>query len=87
MMPLVALTNVEYWTIRAGGRTYITMLFDSVFTWVVLVPLAWVLIHRTGLPMLSVYALVNASEIIKTVIGLILVKKGIWVQNIVSTQS
>ena len=87
MMPLVALTNVEYWTIRAGGRTYITMLFDSVFTWVVLVPLAWVLIHRTGLPMLSVYALVNASEILKTAIGLVLVKKGIWVQNIVSTQS
>ena len=87
MMPLIALTNVEYWTIRAGGRTYITMLFDSVFTWVVLVPLAWLLIHRTALSMLSVYALVNASEILKTVIGMVLVKKGIWVQNIVSTES
>ena len=87
MLPLNALTNVEYWTIRAGGRTYITMLFDSVFTWVVLVPLAWMLIHRTALPLLSVYIVVSSSEILKTIIGMVLVRKGIWVQNIVGSNA
>ena len=87
MLPLNALTNVEYWTIRAGGRTYITMLFDSVFTWVVLVPLAWMLIHRTALPLLSVYIFVSSSEILKTIIGMVLVRKGIWVQNIVGSNA
>jgi len=87
MMPLIGLTNVEYWTIRAGGRTYITMLFDSVFQWVVLVPLAWSLIHRTALPLLSVYIAVSAAEIIKVSIGMVLVKKGIWLRNIVNEQT
>ena len=63
------------------------MLFDSVFTWVVLVPLAWLLIHRTALPLLSVYIFVSSSEILKTIIGMVLVRKGIWVQNIVGSNA
>ena len=40
MLPVHAVVNAAYWTIRAGGRTYITMLSDSVFTWVVSVSIA-----------------------------------------------
>ena len=60
------------------------MLFDSVFTWVVLVPLAWALIHATALPLQTVFLLVNAAELIKFTLGLILIRRGIWVRNIVA---
>ena len=86
LLPLHALINCSYWTLRAGGRTQITMLFDSGFTWAVLVPLAWVLIHRTSLPLLPVYIAVSATDIIKATIGVLLVHRGIWVRNIVTVR-
>ena len=86
-MPAMAMTNCAYWTLRAGGRTYITMAFDSVFTWVVAVPAAWALIHLTDWGLLQVNFWVNATEIIKLSIGLYLLRKGVWVNNIVAGKS
>jgi len=83
MLPIGALTNCSYWTLRAGGRTYITMLFDSVFSWVVFVPLAWILIHAVGMELLPAYLCVNLADVLKAVIGIILLAKGVWVHNIV----
>ena len=84
MLPLHALSNCSYWSMRAGGRTYITMLFDSVFTWIIVVPTAWALIRFTSLTLLQTYAIVSATEVIKSTVGIILVRRGIWVRNIVS---
>ena len=81
---IMALTNCSYFTIRAGGRTGVTILFDSVYSWVVFVPVAMLLSHKTALGLVSMFALVQGLEGIKAVIGLWLVKKGIWVRNIVS---
>ena len=86
-MPVMAVTNCAYWALRAGGRTYITMAFDSVFTWVVMVPIAWSLIHLTAWGLLQVYAVVNAADIIKLTIGLVLLHKGVWVNNIVADKA
>ena len=87
LMPMAALVNCSYWTLRAGGKTYVTMLFDSVFTWVVSVPVAWALIHLTGLDLLRVFLLVNLADVIKLVIGMILIHKGVWLQNLVADQT
>ncbi|MBO6039687.1 MAG: MATE family efflux transporter, partial [Oscillospiraceae bacterium] len=86
-MPVGALTNCAYWTLRAGGRTYITMAFDSVFTWVVSVPIAWGLIHYTGWGLLQVNAAVQAADLIKLGLGLWLLHRGVWVNNIVADKA
>ncbi len=86
-MPVNALTNCSYWTLRAGGRTYITMAFDSVFTWVASVPIAWTLIHFTGWGLLGVNAMVNAADLIKLSVGMWLLHKGVWVNNIVADKA
>lgn len=83
MLPIMALTNCCYFTIRAGGRTGITILFDSVYSWLVFVPVAMLLAHRTSLVLVPMFAIVQGLEGIKAVIGIWLVKKGIWVRNIV----
>ena len=86
-MPVHAVMNASYWTIRAGGRTYITVLTDSVYTWVVSVPLAWVLIHVTALPLIEAYIFVNLADILKMTIGIVLVSRGIWMRNIITGEA
>lgn len=82
-MPQNAFLHASYFTLRSGGKTVITFLFDSVFIWCVSVSVAFVLSRFTALPVIAVYAIVQACDLIKCVIGFVLVKKGVWLQNIV----
>lgn len=81
--PVQGYLNALYFTLRSGGKTLITFLFDSVFTWVVTIPLTLLLCTFSGLPVIGIYAIVQAADIIKVIIGFILVKRGLWISNIV----
>lgn len=83
-MPQNAFLHASYFTLRSGGKTIITFLFDSVFIWCVSVTIAFTLSRFTALPVIGIYTLVQLGDIIKCVIGFILVKKGVWLQNIVA---
>ena len=52
MMPFISYTNATYFTLRSGGQTMITFLFDSCFVWGVCIPLAYCLSRFTSLPIL-----------------------------------
>lgn len=82
-MPLFGFANNAYFTLRSGGKTFATFLFDSCYTWVVSVPVAFCLSRFTALPIVPLYFLVNALDIVKCAIGFAMMKKGIWVRNIV----
>ena len=81
-MPFYAYTNASYFILRSGGRTGITFLFDSFFGWVVCVPLAIALAHLTALPVSRMFLCVQLTELVKCIIGCILVRSGIWAQNL-----
>lgn len=83
-MPLCAFTHSTYFTLRSGGKTLITFLFDSVYTWVFLIPFAYVLSYHTSLSIITVFFLVQFTELIKVVIGYFMIKSGSWAQNIVN---
>ena len=83
VLPKDAFLHTSYFTIRAGGNTWITFLFDSVFMMVVSVPVAYIFSKFTALDAALVFAVVHAFDIIKCIIGYILVKKGVWMNNIV----
>ena len=83
-MPIDSLAVTGYFTIRSGGQTFLTFLFDSAYSWVITIPLAWCLVHFTTLPIVPLYFIVRFSSIIKSGLGLVLVHKGIWCQNIVA---
>lgn len=83
-MPQNAFLHASYFTLRSGGKTIVTFLFDSVFIWCVSVTIAFTLSRFTTLHVLAVYTLVQMGDIIKCIIGFILVKKGVWMQNIVT---
>ena len=82
VMPVCCFSHCSYFTIRSGGKTMVTFLFDSVYTWVLVIPVATILAKYTALPMVTVFFLVQFMEIFKATIGLFMVKSGIWLQNI-----
>ena len=81
---LHSFNHASYFTLRSGGKTWITFFFDSVYLWVITIPLVRLLAAGTVWPILLVYAICQFIDIIKTVIGFILLKKGVWINNIVS---
>lgn len=83
-MPQAAFLNTTYFTLRAGGKTIITFFFDCVFIWAVSIPVVFYLSRFTGMPAHYIYAWGQIAEWGKCAIGFILVKKGVWIQNIVS---
>ena len=83
-MPQMAFMNAAYFVLRSGGRTFITFLFDSVAIWAVSIPIAWVLATQTDWPVTWILVAVNLGNLIKCVLGYILVKRGTWVRNMVA---
>lgn len=81
--PVQGFLNALYFTLRSGGKTLITFLFDSVFSWVIPVPCAFLLCNFTDLSVFAVYAAVQAADLIKVGVGSVLIKKGVWVSNLV----
>ena len=84
-MPLCAFSHCSYFTLRSGGKTIVTFLFDSVYTWVVMIPYAFVLSRFTTLSITMVFFLVSFTEIIKVIIGFFMIKSNVWLQNIVNS--
>ena len=82
-IPIQGLLNALYFILRSGGKTIITFVFDSVFSWCVSVPLAFVLCHYSPFSILTILVMVMSADMIKVVIGLTLVRKGIWITNLV----
>lgn len=85
-MPLYAFMHATYFTLRSGGKTWITFFFDSVYVWVVNIPLAFVLTRYTGLYIITLYLICQLVDIIKCIIGFVLVKKGVWMQKIIEVE-
>ncbi len=84
VFPLWSYTNACYFTLRSGGKTGITFLFDFGFTWLLVIPLALILAYLTELPIRPLFAMINFAEIVKVIIGFFMVRSGVWVNNIVN---
>lgn len=85
-MPINCFANAAYFTMRSGGKTFITFLFDSFFVCTVSVPAAFLLAHFTNIPIIPLYTIVNALDLLKCAVGFSLIRRGVWVNNIVTSQ-
>ena len=81
--PVNAFAHASYFTLRSGGKTFITFLFDSVFLLGFVVPFAFAIYYLGHLSIFIIFPLVQATDIIKDIVGFTLIKKKIWVNNIV----
>lgn len=82
-MPMYSYYHATYFTLRSGGKTGVTFLFDGGYLWAIMVPVAFVLSRFTGIPLIPMYFICQCSELFKGVVGTVLVVKKVWVNNIV----
>ena len=85
-MPIHGMLHCIYFTLRSGGKTFVTFLFDSGFAWLISVPTAYCLAHFTGLNIIVIYFICQILELLKCMIGYGLIKSGIWLSNIVDEE-
>ena len=82
MMPLQAYIFPVYFTLRAGGKTGITFLFDSGAIWLLMLPIAFIGSRYTSLGILLIFTLCNAMDLIKCFIGYYFLRRRDWIQNL-----
>ena len=82
VLPFGTLAHASYFTLRSGGKTLVTFIFDSGFMWLANIPAAWLAAHGTSWHILIVYAVSNSTDLLKAAIGLTLVRKRVWVNNL-----
>ena len=82
-MPFSSFAHNCYFTLRSGGQTFITFLFDSAFVWAVSVPTGLILSRLTPLPIIPLFIICMSLELIKCVIGFFMLKSGKWAKKLV----
>lgn len=82
IMPFDAYVNATYFTLRSGGQTLVTFLFDSCFVWVCCVPLAYCLSRFTNLSIVPLFAICLSMNLLKCAVGAFMLKQGKWIQNL-----
>lgn len=83
-MPFASYANMSYFVLRSGGKILITFIFDSTYTWLLMIPLAFFLTRFTAMDVRMILLLVTGSELFKSIIGHILMRSDLWVNNIVN---
>ena len=83
--PIHSVIHVIYFTIRSGGKTVVTFLFDSVYTWVVPAMLSFVLCRFTSLDIVRIYFAVQFIDTVKLFVGIPLLRSGFWANRIIGT--
>ncbi|MBQ8345282.1 MAG: MATE family efflux transporter [Clostridia bacterium] len=83
-MPFGAFAHSAYFTLRSGGKVLVTLLFDSVYMWAIVLPVSFALAYGTGLNIFWLFALCQGTEVIKAAFGFALLKRGTWVKQLVS---
>ena len=82
MMPFYSYTNAIYFTLRSGGQTMVTFLFDSCFVWCVCVPLAFCLSRFADIGIIPLFAICQCTDLVKCILGAYMLKQGKWIQNL-----
>ncbi len=85
-MPFCAFAHSAYFTIRSGGKVMITLLFDSVYMWILVLPISFVIAQFTDMNIHLFFAICQCTEILKAMFGFALLRRGTWVRQLVADQ-
>lgn len=80
--PVYVITVTFFFTLRAGGDTLGVLIMDGGTMWLMSIPVGFVLVYFTSLPIYGIFIGVQFFEIVKMIIGYIRYRKHNWVQNI-----
>jgi Na+-driven multidrug efflux pump len=83
LFPVHAFNHSTYFTLRAGGQTMVTFIFDSIFASLISFPLAYFISRYTVIPVIFMYMIVGSADLIKSAIGFSFLRTGKWARTIV----
>lgn len=86
-MPFSAYAHAAYFTLRTGGKVMITLLFDCVYMWAVVMPISILLSYGTALNITYLFIICQGVEAAKCILGFIVLKKGNWAKQLVSDEN
>ena len=81
-VPVQAFNTCSYFMLRAGGKVFLTILFDSLYVWIIRLPFAFILAYFTNLSVVWLYFLINMTDALKIFMGYYLVDKGVWLKQL-----
>lgn len=81
-LPFNAFTHACYFTLRSGGQTWITFLYDCCYVWTLCVPLAYFLSRYTSIGILNMFFLCHCLDVVKCFLGSTMIKQGKWINNL-----
>lgn len=83
-VPFVAIANIAYFTMRSGGKVWITILFDSVFILAFCTPIAFSMYYIFKVSVYVCYTVIASLDLVKAILGTIVLENKKWLNNIVS---
>ena len=85
--PFRAFAHAAYFTLRSGGRVMITILFDSVYMWSVVMPVSYLLAYFTSLNIIWLFVICQGVEAAKFLLGALLLKRSQWANQLVTDEA
>jgi len=82
-LPFVGYVHSIYFTMRSGGKTWITFFFDGGYSWLFIIPIAALLCYVFDATILTVYIFCRGiAYLVKCVLGYFILKRGTWIHNL-----
>lgn len=82
-LPFNSVSLAAYFTLRSGGNAVAAMLYDSMYTWVVILPVLFVFTYLTSMNIIYLFIVASIVESLKALLGLLMLKNGKWAKQIV----
>lgn len=80
--PVYVITVTFFFTLRAGGDTLGVLIMDGGTMWGLSIPVGFILVYFTSVPIYGIFIGVQAFEVVKMLIGYYRYSRYNWVQNI-----
>ena len=84
--PFRSFAHAAYFTLRSGGKVFITLLFDSIYMWAIVIPVAALLSYCTGIDIYWLFVICQGVEAAKFLLGVLLLRRGTWATRLVGTE-
>ncbi len=86
MTPFHAYSHAAFFTLRSGGKVFITFLFDSGFMWCVTMVLSFILAYATPISIYPLFLFCHGIESLKVIFGYFFLRSGSWAQRLVESE-
>lgn len=85
LLPVYVYNVCIFFTLRAGGDTFSTMLMDSGFLWCAGVLISTIVSMFFDIPLVYLYIIVESCDVLKFFVATYFYKKGRWAKNMTLT--